>query len=161
MRKLVILGNGFDLSHGINSKYEHFIVNYLYKLNKKECDSDSENISFFYQEYSNDLIHLKTKTWTDCGLESSTSENIDKSNWYNNFKNKKTEDFQGLWKQLENYEIIVNNKNETSLLNEIIELKSQIKFLFDNLNALAKGHDQYSPKLVEWFFMEYICSRLV
>lgn len=125
MRKLVILGNGFDLSHGINSKYEHFILNYLYKcleeLNKYEnLKTDKSNCSLFYNEYSNELIHLKTKSWTDCGEDFRTSENIDKSNWYNKFKNNKTKNIQELWKQLENYEIIVNNENETSLLNEII-----------------------------------------
>lgn len=52
MKRLIIVGNGFDLAHGMETSYSHFIKNYLSKI-----------VNTFYKEnsYSDRYINVKFK----------------------------------------------------------------------------------------------------
>jgi hypothetical protein len=151
--QLVIIGNGFDLSHGINSKYEHFILNYLYKclreLNKYEnLKTDKYNCSLFYNEYSNELIHLKTKSWTDVQSQNE-HYNTEKREWYQWFENNETENFQELFEQLESQGILKFPKNKISLIKEILNSKIvtgwvDLEVLYFDLLLKIKNSSHYS-----------------
>lgn len=45
--KLFIIGNGFDLAHGLKTKYEDFLLWYLQKVSNREVVNDGiiENLS--------------------------------------------------------------------------------------------------------------------
>lgn len=53
MNKLLILGNGFDLAHGLKTRYSDFLVWYLNQLVKKHYESDNLN------KYEDELAIIK------------------------------------------------------------------------------------------------------
>jgi len=56
MNKLVLIGNGFDLAHGLKTSYSDFIVWYLNKVSKAICSD------MFYEDA---IIHYTTSYRTD------------------------------------------------------------------------------------------------
>jgi len=59
MRKVVIIGNGFDVSHGMRTKYEDFLYNYLVKCLIHSVKNMTQNTREYTYEYKDLLIHLK------------------------------------------------------------------------------------------------------
>jgi len=47
MNKLVIIGNGFDLAHGLKTSYKDFIIWYLNKVNSSRACGSSNNFIYF------------------------------------------------------------------------------------------------------------------
>ncbi len=164
-KHLVVIGNGFDLSHGINSGYEHFILNYLYKclheLNKYEnLKTDELNCSLFYNKYSNELIHLETKSWTDVG-NVNEGYNTRKREWYKWFMDNQTENLQELFEQLKTRKIIKFSKNEISLIQEILNSKNingwiDLEVLYFDLLIEIKKSSIYSIENFDkqWFLLK-------
>jgi hypothetical protein len=57
MNRLIIIGNGFDLAHGIKTSYEDFISNYL-------CNAI--NTFFNKNSYTDSLIEINFKNSMSC-----------------------------------------------------------------------------------------------
>lgn len=107
MKKLILLGNGFDISNGLNTRYGDFILNYLYKclyqLNISDPLRDENNSSLFYLEYNDPLIRLETEKWTDSeGFDS--IENLKIKNWFENFLN--PNEWSELLEKIENSDLL-------------------------------------------------------
>lgn len=67
MNRLIIIGNGFDLAHGIKTSYHDFILHYLKSCLLKCLESGSDRISTPHYEhidgyFLDDLIEIKLKT---------------------------------------------------------------------------------------------------
>lgn len=62
MMKLFIIGNGFDLKHGLKSNYEGF-KKFVYKKNKKIYDDFSQKMSCYLDR--NDKPLFNEKTWSN------------------------------------------------------------------------------------------------
>lgn len=61
MNKLVIIGNGFDLAHGLKTSYKDFILWYLNKtVFDKEIKQDERLIYLDNYNYSNQIKEIKT-----------------------------------------------------------------------------------------------------
>lgn len=62
MNRLIIIGNGFDLAHGLKTRYEDFIFDYLKKAAKRVFANESQRLneeSWGYI-YEDDLISIST-----------------------------------------------------------------------------------------------------
>ena len=59
MKNLILIGNGFDISHGLNTKYEHFMYNYLTKcLINSVKNRTRENSRYYKYTYEDPLINI-------------------------------------------------------------------------------------------------------
>ena len=51
MNRIILIGNGFDLAHGINTSYNHFINDYwentIKEIHKSEINTEFENDEIF------------------------------------------------------------------------------------------------------------------
>jgi hypothetical protein len=81
-KRLFIIGNGFDLSLGLESSYKHFLTWYLKKCVKKtyEKKQNSHEIKISEFSYENELIELKIPTHIG---PNRLSEILDKFSLYN------------------------------------------------------------------------------
>lgn len=62
MNRLIIIGNGFDLAHGIKTSYHDFILDYLKKSLLLSLDSLNDNYEHPYNKYyyfKDELIEIK------------------------------------------------------------------------------------------------------
>lgn len=121
--KLVIIGNGFDLSHGLHLKYTDFLLNYLHKclhkLNTGEIKRDGSNPSLFFNFYSDELITLKTEKWTDCGIKENWDSNINKRDWYEKLNISQINKLEDLIEIIKN-KISINFKDDFSILEKLL-----------------------------------------
>jgi len=75
MNKLVIIGNGFDLAHGLKTSYKDFIIWYLNKVNSsKACTS------------SNNFIYFESKNGQSNGLTNNPEKKILDIDGFNEYK---------------------------------------------------------------------------
>lgn len=68
MNRLLLIGNGFDLAHGLKTKYEDFIDWYLNQKN------DSSGILYkeFIRNYDMHVAHMNEKQIRECMIEPCT-----------------------------------------------------------------------------------------
>ena len=123
--QLVIIGNGFDLSHGLNLKYTDFLINYfhkcLFQLNVSEDKRDEKNINYFFKVYSDELLTIETQKWTDCGTEEHSFHNVKRKDWYEKLNISNIESLNKLI-EIVKRELIITFKKDFSLLEKILEL---------------------------------------
>ena len=65
MNRLIIVGNGFDLAHGLKTSYHDFILDYFKKsvvLAFNDKRSDPNNYRNQYYFFSDELIEIKIET---------------------------------------------------------------------------------------------------
>lgn len=60
MNRLVIIGNGFDLAHGIKSSYKDFVIDYLHKLITEIVETKNYEDALFKFKSKGPKIELKT-----------------------------------------------------------------------------------------------------
>ena len=65
MNRIILIGNGFDLAHGLKTSYKHFIDYYWENLSD-ELQSEKGK----YMVYNDDFIHLYKKFSYYYGLPS-------------------------------------------------------------------------------------------
>lgn len=89
MRRLLIIGNGFDISHGLRTSYEDFIYNYLVKCLIQSVKNIRREHNKFIHEHKDLLIHLKFNylETSNLRLNRVSIENIlDFVNEYNSYR---------------------------------------------------------------------------
>ena len=122
--QLVIIGNGFDLSHGLNFKYTDFLINYfhkcLFQLNVCEVKRDKKNINYFFKVYSDELLTIETQKWTDCGTEENSFQNIKRRDWYEKLNISSLTELEDIKSILER-KFIVSYNTEFPLMKKILE----------------------------------------
>lgn len=161
--KLVIIGNGFDLSHGLNLSYEDFLLNYfhkcLYNLSVCEVKRDVENISHFYQLYTDELLTIETQKWTDCGTEENTIQNINNREWYHNLDISNIESIEKLIDKIKNG-LKISFVNDFSLIEKILGLREKNWVDFESLyfDCLVEIKDDSDGKIeslnTQWDFLK-------
>ena len=62
MNRIVLIGNGFDLAHGLKTKYEHFI-------------------DWYWKDWGERLLHGLNKTETDGLCSFKLKESVKLANW--------------------------------------------------------------------------------
>ena len=155
--RLILIGNGFDLLHGLNTRYSDFLKEYL---------TDSINSFFINSYYSDELIEITyTDSFKPTPLPSYSVENI--FEFFEDFKPRSNSlikvkfDFKSTffsliynslnlgWVDIERiyysrlidfYKIIGNDRNKND------KILSMVKELNSNLNVLRELLRQYLKK---------------
>lgn len=117
MRKLVILGNGFDVSHGLRTKYEEFLFNYLVKCLVNSVKNKVLTKTEYVYEHLDLLIHLKFN-YIENGSTRINLLKVDNICLFIEEYN----DFRSLMDELINRQMIKSQEHE-SLLTRIYENK--------------------------------------
>lgn len=161
--QLVIIGNGFDLSHGLNLKYTDFLINYfhkcLFQLNVCEDKRDKKNINYFFKVYSDELLTIETQKWTDCGTEDNSLQNIKRREWYEKLNISNIENLNKLIEVIKG-ELIITFKKDFSLLEKILELSKKNwvdfeSFYFDCLVEVKEDPDGKIESInTQWDFLK-------
>lgn len=134
--QLLIIGNGFDISHGLNTTYKNFVDNYMSEDLIEEWKTVVK-INEIIDEWSNFEVvigELTTDKWFNKYFETYSTES------FNEFKYK--DERESLDREIDSLNKIFNNIHE-ELLNFIIEESRKKVYKIDNLatsidnNALA------------------------
>ena len=172
MNRLVLIGNGFDLAHGLKTKYEHFIDWYWdYRLHG--IIGNQSNVS---EDILCKLICIN-KLWTgalffDYELKKSYGIKI-----YNHLKGNKNEyrvelsplferimtsvETKG-WVDVENeyYELLKNRILKTDDVSEVESLNTQLRYIQDKLVEYLKSIE-ISDKLIKSDIRQKIYSPFI
>lgn len=161
MNRLVLIGNGFDIAHGLNTRYENFIYWYweqrflsLYDFGRKTfedelCAITTLNYSSWYELFFNNHVRLR---------------NLERKEYYKLISNKKefeikyTPLFDRIhksietkrWVDIENdyYELLKNRILKTNDISEVERLNSQLRYIQDKLIDYLKSIE-ISDKLMK------------
>lgn len=86
MNRLIIIGNGFDLAHGIKTSFNDFMADYFCKVIREVAKGTN---------YSDPLIHIKTNIHNYYGFNNPIKSPIIKENIYNLVEEiRKSEDYE-------------------------------------------------------------------
>lgn len=115
-KKLIIIGNGFDISHGLNTKYDHFIFNYFTKcLLSSIKNRKRDNPRYYTYTHQDDLINLsysKINRGSENRLDVDQDYIIDFVEQFSNFKE--------LYNEMVKQQMFSFTPNNISLLNKIL-----------------------------------------
>lgn len=155
MNRLVLIGNGFDLAHGLPTKYEHFINWYWaerirkFKGNMTDLSEDSLckfRISYghtwnsFYNQWRFNYGELKDKEIIEYFDINHDYFTIEKSEFLKNIcESIKTK----RWVDIENeyYSLLVKYSLDKLQPTKIFDLNNQLKCVTDNLIDYLQGID--------------------
>jgi len=163
MNKLVIIGNGFDLAHGLKTSYKDFLLWYLNKIHGKN-QSYHENVLLSFvdvnpfdsqfeslDDFNTRLKHEIIKVNYHYDFIKSLIEDFKKTNWVDiesNFYSKLVDIYK--LKVGEIINISYSNSDTLKELNDCIEIiKKELEdYLLSNLGNKAK----YNQEIYELFY---------
>lgn len=133
MDKIIIIGNGFDLAHGLKTSYKDFIQNYLKEVKEtiiKESMYDDPLLSY-HTTSNNELRHLKQQ---DKALSASLINTNRSFNIKSKFFKRVINNFNYGWVDIENIyfkELLSLNEDMESIYN----LNKQFEYIREKLIA--------------------------
>lgn len=142
MKNVFLIGNGFDISHGLRTTYDDFLFNYILKCISQSSKNiiQNDHQSFLYYEYDDILINLKIKFLSmSFGGVRSKDFSLDNIKKYI----EDIDSFKGIVKRLINDEgVEVNFKG-----------KSFLKFLYESftINGWVDIEVEYVNQLIDVF----------
>lgn len=162
MNRLVIIGNGFDLAHGLKTSYKNFIDWYWEQKREQMCLEHSDVLSDILC-----TMRLKNKnaTWHNFAYNNSFLKNI-----YNNYTiaggelvekiKKNTEDFEV--KYCPFFEAILKNIETKGWVDIEDEYYQQLKYLHSNSLSCKELNNQLhslQEKLIEYLTTQKVPER--
>ncbi len=178
-KKILILGNGFDLAHNLLTRYENFLEYYKKYYIHKECRKDNEEIyykldyylkynvwhNYFQEIYNNKMI--KRENWIDFESEISFiisfldkfTENLSRK--YLDLRRKLNDDKNDNSIRLKNFEVALSkalNKDLRKALRKALKINKVLnnetikdvrKRCYDDLERLIKALEIYFLEVVE------------
>jgi hypothetical protein len=171
--KLVIIGNGFDLAHGLKTKYAHFLKAYLSKIVKEQI------LSPFYSEiYSNEVSDVSILLHGLNSSHKSISELFKEIlKQYNENKESRWVDIEAVYFSIltKYYNEYIKDINSSHLqIKNDDELKSTFKYkveklnidfeiikteLIDYLNTITFENNVYREDFIP-LFRDVLCSKI-
>jgi hypothetical protein len=137
MNRIILIGNGFDLAHGLPTSYKIFLDNYW----KRKSDKIGKETSSVYDDYEIKMTQSEGKSWSECWKPSS-----DQIRSYYDFKEymytvqhcypKNSWDFFKYYNKF--LEKITNKK---SSLNNWIDIEEEYYALLKECSLSKKGID--------------------
>lgn len=144
MNRIIIVGNGFDLAHGVKTKYEDFIEWYWIKR--------IENLKFEHTNESDDglckLVINSNRSWKGVYYDAIYDGLSDNDILYNIFSDKNKYEITYPSKLFEEITKSIENKGWVDIENEYYKLlvsleKEQIKNINKDLNIIKKYLSEY------------------
>jgi len=171
MNKLVIIGNGFDLAHGLPTSYRDFLNFFWKNLESNYSNDFIKNFVFINPQYLSLFNYKKTTENYDDFI----TYLIKYAQEYNYFYNEKLIDlhtksnrFQPIFKFKNTFFKLINNKNSirnwVDIENEYyIELKKIVKqnlALEEKVDRAKKLNDEFAliKQLFEKYLLDEVCS---
>ena len=154
MNKLMIIGNGFDLAHGLKTSYSNFIDWYLEMIGKEivKCELDKYESDLFKCKLNweiNTLLPKTIKKYLEQKSEFDEKKIIQYIKGNRDFGSSfKSELFQNIfsgasakkWVDIENeyYRLLVKKSNPESTFDDVVKLNNDLKFIQDKLVEYLK-----------------------
>lgn len=171
MNRLIIIGNGFDMAHGLKTSYKDFINWYMNQRVQKLADEPTtesadalcsytidRDVSSYYTSWEEliDYKSLKTKNWEDFVNQYSQYFTFKKSPFLETIL--QSIDTKG-WVDIENdyYQLLTRNIEDPRCDYTIEELNEQLALLqqklIEYLNAISinKERQNILDKMIEYF----------
>lgn len=171
MNRIILIGNGFDLAHGIKTSYNHFLNNYWGKIIEKLKNEVNGNITMCLKNFETDEIKIErvpggpynAGDWVKANNYDDLTQILEERNLSLIFKNKFLEILikkqkERNWVDIENeyYDLLkVSFKNENS--------NYKIQELNKDLNQIQNLLEKYLTEVEDKFtssFSEYYEGRL-
>lgn len=129
MNRLIIIGNGFDLAHGIRTSYKHFVMDYFYKIlnymtfNKPYNDELLKlkvvDGHYYYAEYPNRITPENSLDYIKKILEGGTIFSLEFKSLILKNSLDKIEKMNWVDLELEYFEVLLDMKNKTNTIEAI------------------------------------------
>lgn len=172
MNRLIIIGNGFDMAHGLKTSYKDFINWYMNQRVQNLADEPTtksadtlcsytinQNASLYYHTFWKDLIYyesLNTKNWKNFINQYSRYFTFKKSPFLETIL--QSIDTKG-WVDIENdyYQLLIKKIENPNCTYTIEELNEQLAFLqqklIEYLNAISidKKKQEILDDITEYF----------
>ncbi len=157
MNRLVIVGNGFDLAHGLQTGYEHFLVDY-FKKSILEASKNEGNFSDDFIQVSISQLLLNEEKIPEILVSIESLDELQNHQFIDFNSERKSK--QQLINELENSRIIqirienvyfkqlIYNKNWTDI--EYFYYRRLIKLEPDNLKVLNHFFETLQTKLIAY-----------
>ena len=155
MNRLIIIGNGFDLAHGLKTRYSDFMLDYLKGsiimsasakqndllieiIGDKECISNYEH-QIIKQTSINDILNLLQGLGFKIKFQNSFIESLINEALEKNWVDIENLYYQHLLVLLKDYTL--NKRGEVQALNNLKSLNNQMTFLKEKLVEYLKKVD--------------------
>lgn len=143
MNRIILIGNGFDLAHGLPTRYEDFINDYWNGFIMECVNQDILNTSGSYKKESISMYIPDG----DCSLSSF----LPNDNIYSSIPSKKPINYSLLLQKIEAY-------NKTKLLGYQIKLKIENLFLLHLLQDIDKSTNKTWVDIENEYY-KYLCCQ--